>query len=48
MESIELAGVDWGHAAHYLGCALGVALAATGAGLTMAIFNCITLIRIDP
>ena len=48
MDGIITTGVDPGHAAHYIGCALGVALAATGAGLTMAIFNCITLMLIDP
>lgn len=40
--------VNWGHAGHYVGCALAVALAATDPALVMALFNCITLIFIDP
>jgi hypothetical protein len=39
---------DMVHAAHYIGCALSVALAVSGAGLVIAIFNCITLMVIDP
>lgn len=48
MEGTELLGVSAGHAGRYLGCALAVALAPTGAGLTLAIYSCIMLMVIDP
>ena len=48
MDGTELLGVDLGHAGRYLGCALAVAVAATGAGLTIAIYSCIMLMVIDP
>ena len=48
MDGTELLGVSAGHAGRYLACALTVALAATGAGLTIAIFNCLMLMVYDP
>jgi hypothetical protein len=48
MDEIIGTGVDPNHAIHYIGCAVSVALAIGGMGLSMAIFNCLTLIVIDP
>lgn len=36
------------HASRYIGCALSVALAATNPALSVALFNCIMLMWIDP